>query len=79
MPELELLCDKEVAQILGISTSCLRKWLREGMPEKATFDINDVDHLVIGLSRRWNKSSLIETIERASRKDPRDNNRKGKR
>ncbi len=67
MPELELLCDKEVASMLGISTSCLRKWLRRGMPEKATFDIREVEHIVIGESRRWNKASLIATINAAAK------------
>ena len=67
MPELVLLCDKEVAAMLGISTSCLRKWLRDGPPSRATFDIREVEHIVIGESRRWNRASLIATINKAAK------------
>lgn len=59
--EIETLCDKEVACLLKISPSCLRKQLKDGPAKKGAnvIDVRLAEPKVIAGMRRWDKNKVL--------------------
>jgi hypothetical protein len=63
--EIETMCDKEVAALLKISPSCLRKQLRNG-PAKTGSNVIDLrlaEPVVIAGMRRWSKRKVLDLLK----------------
>lgn len=62
----QILCDKEVAQMLKISPSCLRHQAEHGpaKPGARVLDVRLAEPIVIAGMRRWSKARLMALLKR---------------
>lgn len=74
--ELETLCDKEVAALLKISPSCLRKQLRHGPARsgKNVIDVRQAKPKVVAGMRRWEKQKVLALFSEKTVKTRNDKN-----
>lgn len=74
--EIETLCDKEVAALLKISPSCLRKQLKHGPARcgKNVIDVRKAEPKVIAGMRRWEKQKVLALFSEKTVKTRNDKN-----
>ena len=74
--EIETLCDKEVAALLKISPSCLRKQLKHGPARsgKNVIDVRKAEPKVVAGMRRWEKQKVLALFSEKTVKTRNDKN-----